>query len=187
MNAYCGKAPHLPIHAPYHEHEYGKPMDDERELFERLCLEIFQAGLSWEIVLKKRPFMVRAFHKFNVNKVAAYKAADIKRLLAEEGIIRNRLKVEAIIENARRIVAMRKTHDGLAGFLAQHHPLTKKEWVKLFKKHFKFVGGEIVGEFLMSIGYLPGSHAPECPVYKRLKKDYDLPWLVAQKKGFKYT
>lgn len=186
MNAYCGKAPGHPIHGSYHDTEYGFPLHDERELFERLCLEIFQAGLSWEIVLKKRPHMVKAFHRFNVNKVAAYKAADIKRLLANEGIIRNRLKVDAIIENAKRITALRKSHDGFAGFLAAHHPMQKSDWVKLFKKHFKFTGGEIVGEFLMSIGYLPGSHGENCPVYKRLKKEYALPWLNAQKKGFKY-
>ncbi|NDE90424.1 MAG: DNA-3-methyladenine glycosylase I [Alphaproteobacteria bacterium] len=187
MSGYCKIAPGHAVHHSYHANEYGVPLDSERELFERLCLEIFQAGLSWEIVLKKRPLMVKAFHKFNVDKVAAYNAADVKRLLADPGIIRNRLKVAAIIENAKRIIAMRKTHDGLAGFLAQHHPLSKTAWVKLFKKHFKFVGGEIVGEFLMSIGYLPGSHAENCAVYKRLKKDYALPWLTAQKKGFKYS
>lgn len=186
MNMYCGKAPGHPVHGPYHDHEYGVPLEDERGLFERLCLEIFQAGLSWEIVLKKRTALGKAFHKFNVNKVAAYKTADIKRLLADESIIRNRLKIEAVIENARRLKAMRQSHGGLAAFMAAHHPLTKAQWVKLFKKHFKFVGGEIVGEFLMSIGYLPGSHANTCPVYKRLKKDYDLPWALAQKKGFTY-
>nr|HVY12119.1 DNA-3-methyladenine glycosylase I [Alphaproteobacteria bacterium] len=100
--------------------------------------------------------------------------------------IRNRLKINAIIENARVLQKLRKSHGGLAGFVAQHHPLTKKEWTKLFKKQFKFMGGEIVGEFLMSTGYLPGAHAPNCPVYKKLKKDYDLPWVAAQKKGFKY-
>lgn len=192
MSGYCIKAPNHDVHAHYHNEQYGFPLIKEHELFERLCLEIFQAGLSWEIVLKKRNSMFKAFDKFNVNKVAAYKAADIKRLMANEGIIRNRLKVEAVIENAKRLIALRdiykeETHKGMSAFLSYHHPLTKAEWVKLFKKHFKFVGGEIVGEFLMSIGYLPGSHAETCPVYKRLKKDYDLPWLTAQKKGFKYT
>lgn len=191
MSGYCIKAPGHEIHAHYHNEQYGFPLTTEHELFERLCLEIFQAGLSWEIVLKKRTRMVKAFDKFNVNKVAAYKGADIKRLLADEGIIRNRLKVQAIIENAKRLIAMRdvykdKALKGFSAFLSYHHPLTKTEWVKLFKKHFKFTGGEIVGEFLMSIGYLPGSHAENCPVYKRLKKEYDVPWRNAEKKGFKY-
>ncbi|MBI3420397.1 MAG: DNA-3-methyladenine glycosylase I [Proteobacteria bacterium] len=186
MSGYCKKAPGHPVHHAYHEWEYGFPLTNERALFERLALEIFQAGLSWEIVLKKRKETAKAFHRFQVDKVANYRAADVKRLLKNPGIIRNRLKIKAIVENARRIKQMRKSHGGLAGFVATHHPLPKKEWVKLFKKHFLFTGGEIVGEFLMSIGYLPGSHAPHCPVYKRLKKDYALPWLKAQKKGFKY-
>lgn len=186
MSFYCTIAPNHPVHHSYHESEYGFPLEDEQALFERLALEIFQAGLSWEITLKKRAATVKAFSRFNVNKVAAYKAADVKRLLADPGIIRNRLKVNAIIENAKRIQALRKSHGGLATFLAAHHPLTKKEWVKLFKKTFLFTGGEITGEFLMSIGYLPGSHHDKCPVYKRLKKDYDVPWMTARKKGFAF-
>ncbi len=182
MNAYCGKAMCHPVHASYHDHEYGVPVSDERELFERLCLEIFQAGLSWDMVLKKRSFLRRAFHAFNPVKVAEYNASDIARLLADDGIIRNRLKIESVIENARKIIVLRKTHGGFPEFLAMHHPRARQEWVVLFKKHFKFVGGEIVGEFLMSIGYLPGSHAPECPVGQRLRQNHDFPWLAAQEK-----
>lgn len=187
MSGYCTKAPSHPIHASYHNTEYGFPMEDEQALFERLALEIFQAGLSWEITLKKRPALAKAFHRFKVNKVAAYKAVDIKRLLADAAIIRNRLKIKAIIENARRIQQLRKSHKGFAAFLAAHHPLSKKEWVKLFKKTFLFTGGEITGEFLMSIGYLPGAHHDKCPVQKRLLKEYNLPWRKAQKKGFRYV
>lgn len=187
MSGYCLIAPGHPVHHHYHENEYGFPMKDERDLLERMALEIMQAGLSWETVLKKRKAMLKAFHRFNVNKVAAYKAADIKRLLNDAGIIRNRLKVLAIIENAKRLQKLRKTHGGFDKFIATQHPLTKKEWTKLFKKEFKFMGGEIVNSFLMSIGYLPGAHGDKCPVYRHLKKEYDLPWLVAQKKGFKYA
>jgi DNA-3-methyladenine glycosylase I len=186
MSGYCLIAPDHPVHASYHNFEYGFPLEDERALFERLGLEIFQAGLSWEITLKKRPSLLKAFHRFQVNKVAAYGVSDVKRLLADAGIIRNRLKIKAIIENAKRVQTLRKSHGGFAAFLAAHHPLAKKEWVKLFKKTFLFTGGEITGEFLMSIGYLPGAHRESCPVYKRLKKEYALPWLKAQKKGFRY-
>ncbi|HEU0118874.1 MAG TPA: DNA-3-methyladenine glycosylase I [Alphaproteobacteria bacterium] len=170
MSGYCQKAPGHPVHNDYHEKEYGFPETNEQRLFERMALEIMQAGLSWEIVLKKRKAMNKAFNRFSVDKVAKYKAADIKRLLKDEGIIRNRLKIEAIIENAKRIQPIRKSHGGLAKWIAAHHPLTKEEWVKLFKKEFKFMGGEIVGEFLMSIGYLPGAHAKTCPVYKKILK-----------------
>jgi len=165
MFCYCTLALDHPVHGSYHDNEYGFPVTDERALFERMALEIMQAGLSWEIVLKKRKNLNRAFDRFVVSKVAAYDDADIQRLLADEGIIRNRLKIMAIIENARRILEIRKSHKSLAEWIDAHHPLTKPEWVKLFRKSFKFMGGEIVGEFLMSIGYLPGAHHETCPVY----------------------
>src|ERR1700677_4587548 len=107
MSNYCKIAPGHPVHHSYHETEYGFPQTDERVLFERLALEIMQAGLSWEIVLKKRKGMNRAFDRFAVKKVANYTARDVKRLLADEGIIRNRLKINAIIENARRVIELR--------------------------------------------------------------------------------
>ncbi len=177
MSGYCEKAPGHPIHNDYHEKEYGFPATNERVLFERLALEIMQAGLSWEIVLKKRKAMNKAFDRFSVDKVAKYGARDVQRLLKDEGIIRNRLKIKAIIENAKRIQALRKTHKGFARWLAGHHPLSKAEWVKLFKQQFLFTGGEIVGEFLMSIGYLPGAHHRDCNIYKLLSKK-KLPWAV---------
>src|ERR1043166_1404031 len=186
MNWYCRVALKHPIHGPYHDREYGFPLKREEELLERLALEVFQAGLSWEITLKKRAETVRASPRFDANRVAPYKAADISRLLKNPGIIRNRLKIKSIVENARRIREMRETHGGFAAFLAQNHPKTKKEWVRLFKTTFVFTGGEIVNEFLMSIGYLPGAHHPRCVVHRRIKKKHTLPWEQAKKKGFKY-
>jgi DNA-3-methyladenine glycosylase I len=185
MSGYCSIAPGHPVHHDYHESEYGFPTDDERILFERLALEIMQAGLSWEIVLKKRKAMNKAFHRFSVNKVAAYKARDIQRLLKDKGIIRNRLKIKAIIENARRLQKLRKSHKGFAHWLAAQHPLTKPEWVKVFKAQFLFTGGEIVGEFLMSIGYLPNAHHSRCPTHKVILGRKP-PWSAAMKKGFVY-
>jgi DNA-3-methyladenine glycosylase I len=170
MSGYCLKAPGHPVHGSYHDTEYGFPTIDERVLFERLALEIMQAGLSWEIVLKKRQALNRAFNRFQVAKVAVYNARDIERLLSDAGIIRNRLKILAIINNAQKIIEIRKTHRSFAAWLAANHPLAKPEWIKLFKKTFKFTGGEIVGEFLMSIGYLPGAHSPDCPVYRKISK-----------------
>ena len=185
MSAYCNIAPGHPVHHDYHESEYGFPNTDERVLFERLALEIMQAGLSWEIVLKKRKGMNKAFSLFNVNKVAAYKAKDIQRLLKDANIIRNRLKIKAIIENAKRVQKLRKSHKGFARWIEAHHPLTKAEWVKLFKSQFLFTGGEIVGEFLMSIGYLPNAHHERCAVHKIIL-GRNPPWSVATKKGFLY-
>jgi DNA-3-methyladenine glycosylase I len=164
MSGYCLSAPGHPVHHSYHATEYGFPQRDETVLFERLCLEIMQAGLSWELVLKRRPGMRAAFSGFSVDAVAGYGEADRARLLADPAIIRNRLKVDAIIENAGRIRALRASHGGFAAWLDAHHPLDKPAWVKLFKRSFRFTGGEITGEFLMSLGYLPGAHGPECPV-----------------------
>ncbi|MEA2725181.1 MAG: DNA-3-methyladenine glycosylase [Gemmatimonadales bacterium] len=175
MTTYCDAAPGHEWHGPYHEREYGFPLEGDAELFERLVLEINQAGLSWLTILKKRVAFQQAYGGFDPEVVAAYGDADRARLLADPGIIRNRLKVDAAIENARRILELRRTHGSFAGWLAAHHPRSKDEWVKLFKQTFRFTGGEIVGEFLMSIGYLPGAHAPSCPVYARILKQRP-PW-----------
>ena len=162
--------PGHPLHGPYHATEYGYPIEDESRLFERLALEIFQAGLSWELVLRKRATTVDAFDGFDVDAVSVYDEADVRRLLGDPGIIRNRLKVGAVIENARRIRALRESHGGVAAWICAHHPRSRDSWVKLFRDTFKFMGGEVVGEFLMSIGYLPGAHRPDCPVFARIAR-----------------
>ena len=167
------------MHESYHATEYGFPSRDETVLFERLCLEIMQAGLSWELVLKRRAGMRNAFAGFEVDRVAAMGRDDEARLLADPAIIRNRLKVAAIIENARRVQALRESHGGFAGWLDANHPREKPEWVKLFGKTFKFTGGEIVGEFLLSLGYLRGAHAEDCPVFARVAA-LRPPWQVGK-------
>ena len=170
MSTYCDIAPTHEWHGPYHANEYGFPLTSDADLFERLVLEINQAGLSWLTILKKREAFRKAYDGFDPEIVARYKARDRKRLLNDPGIIRNRLKVDAAIANAQRILELRKSHGGFHAWLKVHHPLTKEEWVKLFKQNFRFTGGEIVGEFLMSIGYLPGAHAESCPVYGKIVK-----------------
>ncbi len=164
MTSYCDAAPGHPWHGPYHDREYGFPVTGESVLFERFVLEINQAGLSWELMLKKRGNFRAAYEGYDLDRVAAYGEPERSRLLADAGIIRNRLKVDAVIENARRLRALRDSHGGFAAWIEAHHPRSKEDWVKLFKKTFKFTGGEITGEFLMSIGYLPGAHRPDCPV-----------------------
>jgi len=176
MSSYCDYAPDNPIHAHYHDREYGFPVNDETVLFERLLLEINQAGLSWELMLKKRDGFRAAYDAFDIDKVAAYGAAERERLLNDAGIIRNRLKVDAAIANAQRIVGLRDDFGSFKGWIEAHHPLEKAEWVKLFRKTFKFTGGEIVGEFLMSTGYLPGAHREDCPVYTKIAK-LSPPWM----------
>ena len=170
MSTYCDVAPGHEWHGPYHDREYGFPLSGDAELFERLMLEINQAGLSWLTVLKKREAFRSAYHGFDPDRVARYGGREVKRLLGNAGIIRNRLKVEAAIANAKTVVAMRKTHGSFSGWLDAHHPRAKPEWVELFKRTFRFTGGEIVGEFLLSTGYLPGAHRETCPVYRTIGK-----------------
>jgi len=90
--------------------------------------------------------------------------------MADAGIVRNRLKIDAVIENARRIVEIARTHGSFRAWLDAHHPRSKEEWVRLFRETFRFTGGEIVGEFLMSTGYLPGAHREGCPVLPRIRR-----------------
>lgn len=175
MSGYCDIAPGHPIHGDYHDREYGFPQRDESDLFERLILEINQAGLSWETILRKREGFRRAYHGFDVNAVAAYGEADRLRLLEDAGIIRNRLKVDAAIHNAQVVQRLRASHGGFAQWLDAHvldegRPRDKAGWIKLFKQTFRFTGGEITNEFLMSLSYLPGAHRETCPAYARIDK-----------------
>jgi DNA-3-methyladenine glycosylase I len=168
MSGYCTFAAGHAVHGTYHDTEHGFPSRDELVLFERLCLEIMQAGLSWDIVLKRRTTMRTAFAGFDVDRVAAFGDADQARLLADPGIIRNRLKVQAIVANAQVVQGLRQSHGGFAEWLDAHHPRDKAGWVRLFRQTFRFTGGEIVGEFLMSLGWLPGAHTPDCPIAPRI-------------------
>jgi DNA-3-methyladenine glycosylase I len=162
--------PQKDLHQAYHDHYYGFPLHDDNELFGRLILEINQAGLSWETILKKEAGFRKAYSRFQVKKIAAYTDTDRKRLLNDAGIIRNRLKIDAAIENAKAIVQLQQEYGSFEKWLESHHPKTKAEWVKLFRQTFRFTGGEIVNEFLMSTGYLPGAHAEHCPVYRKVLK-----------------
>ena len=169
MSSYCDSAPGHPFHGPYHDTEYGFPLRDDAGLFERMILEINQAGLSWLTILKKREHFRRAYDGFDPRVVARYGERDRARLLADAGIIRNRLKVDAAIHNAGRVVELIAEHGSFAAWLDAQGKLGKAEWVKVMKREFKFMGGEIVGEFLMSIGRLPGAHRDDCPVTARIR------------------
>lgn len=180
MVSYCDFAAGHPLHGPYHDTEYGFPIEDEAALFERLLLEINQAGLNWELILKKREGFRQVYSGFDVDTVADYGEKDRARLLSDARIVRNRLKVSAAIHNAQVIRGMRDSHGGFAKWLRAHHPRGKEDWVKLFKKTFRFTGGEITGEFLMSIGYLPCPHREDCPSYARIAAQ-NPPWKEIEK------
>jgi DNA-3-methyladenine glycosylase I len=170
------------LHKNYHDNSYGFPIHDDNELFGRLIMEINQAGLSWETILKKEASFRKAYSQFHIKKVAAYTEADRERLLNDAGIIRNKLKVNAAIVNANTILGLQKEYGSFEKWLDHHHPRPKEEWIKLFKQTFRFTGGEIVNEFLMSIGYLAGAHSPGCPVHKKIVAQKPM-WLVKKNKG----
>lgn len=184
--SYCKFAPGNPIHEYYHAKEYGFPVADDNVLLERLALEINQAGLSWDLMLKKRAGFNQAFKNFEVEKVARFGARDVTRLLKDAGIIRNRLKIEAVIHNARIVKDIQREHGSFSSWLLfQLNGIPgPREAAKLFKRQgFKFVGGEVLKEFLQSIGQLPSPHDKMCPVNKDIFKTKVLAIVKAIPKG----
>ena len=168
MQPYCQIARHHPVHRAYHDHDYGFPQKDEAILFERLVLEINQAGLSWLTILNKRDHFRRAYAAFDVDRVAAMQTSDIDRLMRNAGIVRQRRKITAAINNARAIQSLRTECGGFYRWLCHHHPQSEQQWVKQFRTLFQMTGPLVTREFLMSIGFLPGAHDPSCPIYQKI-------------------
>ncbi len=170
MPSYCEyvRTSGAPLHTAYHDTQYGFPLRNDEALFGRLILEINQAGLSWTTILRKQNAFHRAYDGFDIATIAAYDDAARARLLSDAGIIRNRLKVDAAIHNANIILRLQASHGSFQDWLDAHHPLDREAWTKLFKRTFRFTGGEIVNEFLMSTGYLPGAHDSACPIHARI-------------------
>jgi DNA-3-methyladenine glycosylase I len=172
-NTYCDAVALMEpnnVHVQYHDFEYGFPISADNELFARFVLEINQAGLSWTTILNKKENFFKAFDNFEIDIVAGYNENKILELLQNAGIIRNRLKIESVIDNAKRIQQLQREYGSFKNWLDRHHPATKEQWVKLFKKTFRFTGGEIVNEFLVSTGYFEGAHIESCPIYKKVLK-----------------
>lgn len=171
VSSYCDYVRNLPPgnpHRIYHDTEYGQAVESDEALFELLVLEINQAGLSWNTVLMKRENFRKAFSGYQLREVAGYNDSDRARLLSDAGIIRNRLKIEAIIHNANIVLMLQEEFGSFGAWLDHHYPLSLDEWTRLFRKTFKFTGKEIVNEFLMSAGYLPGAHSPDCGLYPKM-------------------
>lgn len=171
LSGYCAYVSGLDLDNPhkiYHDEEYGFPILDDNELFGRLILEINQAGLSWNTILNKKDNFRKAYANYDIRKIAAFSESDRERLLSDSGIIRNKLKVNAAIHNANQILALKKEHGAFKNWLDHHHPKSREEWVNLFKKTFKFTGGEITNEFLLSTGYLQGAHCDVCEIHEKV-------------------
>ena len=168
-SSYCEYVKNLSddnIHRVYHDTQYGFKIDSDNELFGRLILEINQAGLSWTTILNKQDNFRTAFSNFDIKKIADYDKSDISRLLANSGIVRNKLKINAVIFNARKIVELQKEYGSFKSWLKIKNDsnLNLTNWVALFKENFKFTGNEITKEFLTSTGYIKGAHIETCPI-----------------------
>ncbi|MAW08763.1 MAG: DNA-3-methyladenine glycosylase I [Flavobacteriaceae bacterium] len=175
-NVNCGKLNYY--HNHYHDNIYGFPAKSENELFGRLVLEINQAGLSWDTVLKKEKAIKDAYRDYSFFKIAEFNNSDIQRILNDNKVIRMKSKIEAIIYNAKKIISVTEKHNSFKNFLDMHHPLTMSGWLSVFKNEFKFVGKEICKEFLMSTGYIKGAHEKSCPIYKKVIREKPM-WLYS--------
>ncbi len=165
---YCNSKEANSYDKQYHDNVYGFPVSSDSELFKRLILEINQAGLSWLTILKKEKGYDSAFYNFDILKVSEIDSKYREELLSNPNIIRNRLKIDATIFNAKKILEIQKEYKSFKNWLGIHKSNTIEQWTKLFKTTFKFTGGEIVREFLLSTGYIPNAHSEECPVFKKI-------------------
>jgi DNA-3-methyladenine glycosylase I len=161
---YCREQDEASVHRVYHDTQYGFTLADDNELFGRLILEINQAGLSWDTILKKQNAFREAFDNYEIAVIAQYENKKFEELMQNKGIVRNRLKVKAVIHNANEILIIQQQYGSFKLWLDAHKGKSLDEWVRLFKKNFKFVGGEIINEFLKSTAYLPGAHDKDCKI-----------------------
>lgn len=186
--AWCGQDP---LYVHYHDSEWGVPVRDERELFERLILEGAQAGLAWITILRKRDGYRRAFDGFDAERIAHYGEAERARLMADAGIVRNRLKIDATIGNARALLAMHERGESLADLLwdavdgqpmVNHWrrmaecpgstPLSDALSKELARKGFRFVGSTIVYAWMQSVGVV-NDHLVDCFRHRELIRPLD--------------
>ncbi len=185
--SWCKAAPEF---FDYHDNEWGYPVSDDRRLFEKLCLESFQSGLSWRTILSKRENFRAAFYKFDFNKIAEFSDADINRLLDDKGIVRHRGKIEAVINNARRVQDLIATEGSLAAYVWRYEPetppapqsaSTSAESIAmskdLKKRGWKFVGPTTVFAFMQAMGLI-NDHAIGCAMHEKaaqMRRDFIKP------------
>lgn len=179
--AWCGAAPEF---LDYHDSEWGYPVDNDIRLFEKISLEGFQSGLSWRTILAKRENFRAAFHHFDFNKVARFTQRDVERLLKNEGIVRHKGKIEAVINNAKRAQELVKLEGSLAGYIWRFEPnaksLPKPQSVSiseqsialskdLKKRGWKFVGPTTVYAFMQAMGLI-NDHVEDCALRSKVAR-----------------
>lgn len=181
---WCGTAPEF---LDYHDREWGFPVDNDIRLFEKLCLESFQSGLSWRTILNKRENFRAAFHGFDYDRMAGFSEKDVERLLQDAGIIRHRGKIEAVINNAARVRELIETEGSFAAYVWRYEPdpeslgppqsmTTSPESVALSKdlkkRGWKFVGPTTVFAFLQSMGLI-NDHVEACVIRAEVARSRD--------------
>ncbi len=193
MNGRCPWAGDDPLYIAYHDHEWGVPVHDDRTLFEYLVLDGAQAGLSWITILRKRENYRRAFDGFDPQKVAAYDERKIATLLADAGIVRNRLKIEAAVQNARAFLAVQQAYGSFDAFIwdfvdgrvqhnawqelsqiPAHTPTSARMSAELKRRGFRFVGPTICYAFMQAAG-LVNDHLVTCFRYEQLGGHFPSP------------
>ncbi|AKU92722.1 DNA-3-methyladenine glycosylase I [Vulgatibacter incomptus] len=182
--ARCRWSAAAPEFLEYHDHEWGFPVADDRRLFEKLSLEGFQSGLSWRTILSKREAFRRAFHGFDFDRIARFTERDVERLLGDEGIVRHRGKIEAVINNAQKAKELVKKEGSLAAFVWAYEPTSHRpEHAQtqstsqesnalsdaLKKLGWKFVGPTTVYAFMQAMGLL-NDHIPECVIWPQVER-----------------
>ena len=170
--SYCRFCANLPAdnpHVIYHNTEYGFPVKDDRILFAALLWEIMQAGLNWGTILRKRPYFQAAFADYDIARIAQFDETKILALMNDAQIIRHRRKIEAVIFNAQTVLRLQEEYGSFYAWIETQKNQNFDQLLKTFKKHFHFVGKEILREFLLSTGFLPDAHDENCPVYQRIK------------------
>jgi len=178
---WCGSAPEF---LGYHDSEWGFPVDDDRRLFEKLSLEGFQSGLSWRTILAKRENFRAAFHDFDFDRIARFTRRDVERLLTDEGIVRHRGKIEAVVNNAERARELVEREGSLAAFVWRHEPTSEKlakpqtastsaESIalskELKKRGWKFVGPTTVYAFMQAMGLI-NDHVEDCVIRAEVER-----------------
>jgi DNA-3-methyladenine glycosylase I len=178
---WCAAAPEF---LAYHDTEWGFPVDDDRRLFEKLCLEGFQSGLSWRTILNKRENFRTAFHDFDFERIARFTARDVARLLKDDGIVRHRGKIEAVINNAQRAREVVKQEGSLAALVWRYEPdpakrarpqtaSTSAESIALSKelkrRGWAFVGPTTVYAFMQAVGLI-NDHVADCVVHAKVER-----------------
>ena len=164
---YCQNQPEESIHRWYHDTVYGRMSKNDNELFGRLIMEINQAGLSWNIVLRKYDGIKKAYGDFDILKISHFDDQKISHLMNDKNIIRHELKIRCIVYNASQILRIQKEFGTFQRWILENRQNSIENWTKLFKKNFKFVGKEIVKEFLISNGIIEGAHNKDCSSFNK--------------------